>query len=89
MLNIPELYNIQMSNMNKVLKFSFLVQVDGKHHHLLSPRNLLNCEDIDTDLAVDFEGSFTGLGVELNTQNYSMSDQLLTINNIAVQQQVG
>jgi len=63
-------------------------QVDGKHHHLLSPRNLLNCEDIDTDLAVDFEGSFTGLGVELNTQNYSMSDQLLTINNIAVQQQL-
>ena len=46
-------------------------------------------EDIDADnLAADFDGSFTGLGVDINTANYSMSEAMLSINNIAVQQQL-
>ena len=47
---------------------------DSKHPLLLSP-GALNCEDIDADnLAADFDGSFTGLGVDINTANYSMSE---------------
>ena len=46
-------------------------------------------EDIDADnLAADFDGSFTGLGVDINTANYSMSEAMMSINNIAVQQQL-
>ena len=60
------------------------------HHHLLSPGAMLNLnEDIDADnLAADFDGSFTGLGVDINTANYSMSEAMMSINNIAVQQQL-
>ena len=60
------------------------------HHHLLSPGAMLHLnEDIDADnLAADFDGSFTGLGVDINTANYSMSEAMLSINNIAVQQQL-
>ena len=62
---------------------------DGKNRSLLSPGSMLHCEDIDTDnLAADFDGSFTGLGVDINTANYSMSEAMLSINNIAVQQLV-
>ena len=65
------------------------VQEEGKHHQLLSPGTILNCEDIDADnLAADFDGSFTGLGVDINTANYSMSEAMMTLNNIAVQQHV-
>ena len=50
------------------------VHHDTKHPLLLSP-GALNCEDIDADnLAADFDGSFTGLGVDINTANYSMSE---------------
>jgi len=46
--------------------------------------NLLNV-DIDTDnLAADFDGSFTGLGVDINTANYSMSDAMLSLNTITL-----
>jgi len=54
---------------------------------ILSPMNpnLLNVEDIDADnLAADFDGSFTGLGVDITTANYSMSEAMLSINNIAL-----
>ena len=35
-------------------------------------------QDIDADnLAADFDGSFTGLGVDINTTNYSMSEAML------------
>jgi len=54
--------------------------------HILSPMNpnLLNV-DIDTDnLAADFDGSFTGLGVDINTANYSMSDAMLSLNTITL-----
>lgn len=56
-------------------------------HQLLSPihHNLLNVEDIDADnLAADFDGSFTGLGVDINTANYSMSEAMMSLNNIAL-----
>ena len=56
-------------------------------HPLLSPihHNLLNVEDIDADnLAADFDGSFTGLGVDINTANYSMSEAMMSLNNIAL-----
>jgi len=57
--------------------------------HLLSPihtSHLLNIDnDIDADnLAADFDGSFTGLGVDINTANYSMSEAMLSLNNIAL-----
>ena len=56
---------------------------DSKHPLLLSP-GALNCEDIDADnLAADFDGSFTGLGVDINTANYSMSEAMMSINHIA------
>jgi len=66
------------------------VQVEEKTHRgLLSPGTILNCDDIDTDnLAADFDGSFTGLGVDINTANYSMSEAMMSLNNIAVQQMV-
>ena len=68
---------------------------DAHNHHLpartsqqlLSPihPNLLNVEDIDADnLAADFDGSFTGLGVDINTANYSMSEAMMSLNNIAL-----
>jgi len=68
---------------------------DPHNHHLpartsqqlLSPihPNLLNVEDIDADnLAADFDGSFTGLGVDINTANYSMSEAMMSLNNIAL-----
>ena len=61
--------------------------VETKTPHLLSP-GILNCEDIDADnLAADFDGSFSGLGVDMNTANYSMSEAMITLNNIAVQSQ--
>jgi len=56
-------------------------------HHLLSSihHNLLNVEDLDADdLAADFDGSFTGLGVDINTANFSMSDAMMSLNNIAL-----
>jgi len=58
-------------------------------HTLLSPlhsAHLLNIEhDIDADnLAADFDGSFTGLGVDINTANYSMSEAMLSLNSLAV-----
>jgi len=56
-------------------------------NHLLSPihHNLLNVEDIDADdLAADFDGSFTGLGVDINTASYSMSEAMSSLNNIAL-----
>ena len=41
-------------------------------------------QDIDADnLAADFDESFTGLGVDINTTNYSMSEAMLSLNNIA------
>lgn len=62
--------------------------VETKTPHLLSP-GILNCEDIDADnLAADFDGSFSGLGVDMNTANYSMSEAMITLNNIAVQSQL-
>ena len=62
--------------------------VENKTPHLLSP-GILNCEDIDADnLAADFDGSFSGLGVDMNTANYSMSEAMITLNNIAVQSQL-
>ena len=52
----------------------------------MSPGTVL-CDDIDTDnLAADFDGSFTGLGVDINTANYSMSEAMMSLNNISVQQ---
>jgi len=57
---------------------------------ILSPMNpnILNVEDIDTDnLAADFDESFTGLGVDINTANYSMSEAMLSLNNIALTNQ--
>lgn len=72
-------------------------EADSEHHHhhhhqlpkahMLSPMNpnLLSVEDIDADnLAADFDGSFTGLGVDINTTNYSMSEAMLSLNNIAL-----
>lgn len=55
----------------------------SKNQIILSPinPNLLNVEDIDADnLAADFDGSFTGLGVDINTANYSMSELNIAIN---------
>jgi len=57
------------------------------HHHLLSPLNtnfVHEEDDLDADnLAADFDGSFTGLGVDINTTNYSMSEAMLSLNTIA------
>ncbi|XP_023320794.1 transcription factor CP2-like protein 1 [Eurytemora carolleeae] len=61
--------------------------VSASKSNILSPMNpnLLNVEDIDADnLAADFDESFTGLGVDINTTNYSMSEAMLSINNIAL-----
>ena len=43
-----------------------------------SPKSQKSPQDIDADnLAADFDGSFTGLGVDINTTNYSMSEAML------------
>ena len=42
------------------------------------PKSHTSPQDIDADnLAADFDGSFTGLGVDINTTNYSMSEAML------------
>jgi len=61
----------------------------SNHHKpgILSPMNagLLNVDDIDADnLAADFDESFTGLGVDITTANYSMSEAMLSLNNICI-----
>ncbi|XP_046985368.1 transcription factor CP2 isoform X1 [Schistocerca americana] len=41
-------------------------------------------EDIDDNLAADLDGSLSGLGVDLTTGSYSMSEALLTLPSLAV-----
>ena len=46
------------------------------HHTLMS--------DIDENLATDFDGSFSGLGVDINASNYSMSEALMALPNLSI-----
>jgi len=38
--------------------------------------------DIDENLAADFDGSLSGLGVDINTSTYSMSEALSALPNL-------
>ena len=40
--------------------------------------------EIDENLAADFDGSFSGLGVDINASNYSMSDALMALPNLSI-----
>jgi hypothetical protein len=40
--------------------------------------------DIDENLAADFDGSLSGLGVEINTSTYSMSEALMALPNLSI-----
>ena len=48
--------------------------------------NGLDSSNLDENLAADFDGSFSGLGVDMNagTSNYSMSDALMALPNISI-----
>ena len=49
-------------------------------------QNNLDSSNLDENLAADFDGSFSGLGVDMNagTSNYSMSDALMALPNISI-----
>ena len=60
---------------------------------LLTPGRLRNLSlghlvnqhlEIDENLAADFDGSFSGLGVDINASNYSMSDALMALPNLSI-----
>ncbi len=40
--------------------------------------------DIDENLAADFDGSLSGLGVDINTSTYSMSEALMALPNLSI-----
>ena len=40
--------------------------------------------EIDDNLAADFDGSFSGLGVDINASSYSMSEALLALPNLSI-----
>ena len=40
--------------------------------------------DIDENLAADFDGSLSGLGVEINASTYSMSEALMALPNLSI-----
>ena len=40
--------------------------------------------EIDENLAADFDGSFSGLGVDINASSYSMSEALLALPNLSI-----
>ena len=40
--------------------------------------------DIDENLAADFDGSLSGLGVDINNSTYSMSEALMALPNLSI-----
>jgi hypothetical protein len=40
--------------------------------------------DIDENLAADFDGSLSGLGVDINASTYSMSEALMALPNLSI-----
>jgi len=40
--------------------------------------------DIDENLAADFDGSLSGLGVDINSATYSMNDALLALPTLSI-----
>ena len=49
---------------------------------LVTPHALMS--EIDENLAADFDGSFSGLGVDINASSYSMSEALLALPNLSI-----
>ena len=49
---------------------------------LVNPHALMS--EIDENLAADFDGSFSGLGVDINASSYSMSEALLALPNLSI-----
>eukprot|EP00094_Tigriopus_californicus_P000582 TCALIF_00564-PA protein Name:"Similar to Ubp1 Upstream-binding protein 1 (Mus musculus)" AED:0.26 eAED:0.64 QI:0/-1/0/1/-1/1/1/0/921 len=56
------------------------------HHRKipLSPSNAQIISDIDDNLATNFEDSLSGLGVDISSANYSMSEALLALPNLSI-----
>jgi hypothetical protein len=40
--------------------------------------------DIDENLAADFDGSLSGLGVDINSATYSMNEALLALPTLSI-----
>ncbi|GFN94618.1 transcription factor cp2 [Plakobranchus ocellatus] len=51
----------------------------GGHHHQNPTPSTMSSWDIDGGLAADFDGSLSGLGTELGTSSYNMSEALLAL----------
>ena len=49
---------------------------------LVTPHALMS--EIDENLAADFDGSFSGLGVDINASSYSMSEALMALPNLSI-----
>ena len=49
---------------------------------LVNPHALMS--EIDENLAADFDGSFSGLGIDINATSYSMSEALLALPNLSI-----
>ena len=52
-----------------------------RHPGMLSP---VEIEEEDENLAANFDDSLAGLGVDINTANYSMSEALLALPNLSI-----
>jgi hypothetical protein len=50
----------------------------------LSPDGQPLIADIDENLAADFDGSLSGLGVDINASTYSMSEALMALPNLSI-----
>lgn len=53
-------------------------------HHTMATlgHNAWHMDDIDDALAADFDGSLSGLGIELGTASFNMSETLLALPSI-------